>query len=429
MRTQRLTVALAAVLTAGIFGPYTSLMAGVRYEHLAVYGAVVAIFPFTWLRLRLSPPIAAVIWLWSLVVVVSTIGLVAPPVNTTGYGEGRLIAELDKFCLPLAAMVLSLVLMANADRYLLLRVVAAVTMAAMSVNSILALISVWTDITWLLHWFWTNEVSAADAVMSPPETMGRFSGIFVMPAQAGAAYGIALLAAIWLLRDHTAWLVSVVSLIVLGGILSVSKIFLLVALPLAIFNLVRTSGRVRRVAAVVLGALATTALVGGGLFSTWQGKEGLRYLMAPSGDPLRFYSAGRLGDGSDFDTLMGAVTSVSPVYGMGARGLKVAVDGSLVEVITIAGVLGVALLIGVILVLLRTCWSHRDPTPDSHFEQGLTLLAIGASFGIPVFTTGRVASVLWLLLCLSVLSRPLVRVDLPSDGRLMRVKLPMRQAC
>jgi hypothetical protein len=348
-----------------------------------------------------------VIWFWSLILVVSLIGLAAPPVNTTEYPEGRLFAELDNFCRPLAVMVLCLILTVKADRSALLRAVAAVTVTVMSANAVLALISVSVDITWLLHWFWTNEVSAVDAVRSPAETMGRFSGIFVMPAQAGAAYGLAMLAAIWLLRNRMAWLVGVVSLIAIGGVLAVSKNFLFVGLPVAVFNLLRLSGTRfgKRLSAVVLGLAAAAVLVGGGLFPTWLGRDGLRYYMTPSGDLLRYYTAGRLGEGSAFSMVMGEVMSSSPVYGMGTHGLKVAVDGAWVQVIIIAGLLGLALLIAVVVVLACTCWSQRDHTPDSQFAQGIILLAIGASFGIPVFTTPRVASLLWLLLCLSVLSR------------------------
>lgn len=429
-RTQRRTVVLAALIVVGIFGPYTSLTSGVRYEHVVVYGAVVAMLPFTFLRLRVSAPFAGVIWLWTLIPVVSLIGLAVPPVNTTEYPSGRLLAELDNFCRPLAVMVLCLILLTGATRLALLRTVAAVVVAAMSVNAVLSLISVWVDLTWLLHWFWTNEVSAADAVMSPAETMGRFSGIFVMPAQAGAAYGIALLAAIWLFRKRMAWLVVIVSLIAFGGVLSVSKNFLFVGIPVFVINSLRLSGmrRPRRFLSLALGLAAAAELVGGGLLPTWGGREGLRYYTEPSGDLLRYYTAGRMGEGSDFDRVMGMVTSESPVYGFGANGLKVAVDGSWVQVIIMAGLLGLALLIGVIVIMVCACWSHRDHTPDSQFAQGLIVLAIGTSFGIPVFTTARVASFLWLLICLSVLScGPRSRSGRSHEGSFRaRVAFPRR---
>lgn len=404
---QRLTIVLAALVTTAIFGPYTEFAPGVRWEQVVLYGLVVLALPFTWARLRPSRSLSTVLSIWTLIIIISMIGVVAPPLNTTGYPDGRLLAGIDNICLPLSTMMVALIWMAHADRASLLRTVATVTVAAMSVNAVLALISTRLDITWLLQMFWTNERSEHEILLNPSAQVGRLTGIMVMPAEAGALYGIALLASIWLLHSRPGPLIAVASLLTLGGLLTVSKVFILGALPLAVLHLVRTGGgRTKRLIALGIGLVVGAMLVRGGLLTGWRGGQQLQGLAEPTGDLLRFYTAGRLGEESDLGTLASAVISSSPFIGMGAGGLDVAYDGSWGEMIVVAGLVGVALLVGVGLVLVYAWWSQRDQTAESLFSGGLVLLAISASVGLPVFTTAsRVSSVLWLLLCLTVLAR------------------------
>jgi hypothetical protein len=417
-RRQRHLVALAAVVTTAIFGPYTGIAAGMRWEHLAVYGTVLALLPFTWYRLRPSLPMSLVLALWGLIICVSLIGLAAPPVNTTGYDHGvRLLASADNLCLPAAAMVLAVILGSLGDRAALLRTVVTVVIAAMTLNTVLALVSMRTDITGFLQPFWTNEQSVADRSPNPAMTMGRLTGIFVMPAEAGAMYGIALLGAVWLLRRRPARLAFVAFALLLGGVLTVSKTFLLGALPLAVLGLLGArEGRAARWTAIGIGLVVFAALVDAGLLATWRGVEGLQSMADPQGGALTYYTAGRLGHDSDFDQIIGRVVATSPVYGMGVAGLRVAYDGELVELTVIGGLLAVGLFLGMVAVLVRSWWGHRHRSPDAPFHGAVVLFTLGASFGIPLFTSDRVGSVLWLVLGLSVLAGPAPDAPAPEPA-------------
>src|SRR5699024_551510 len=114
---------------------------------------------------------------------------------------------------------------------LVLRTAAVVAVWAAAVNAVLALVSSTAPAVFvpLLKPFWgTGEGSVAENAMR----MGRFTGIFNSPAEAGTMYSIAAVLAVWVYSHRLVIMYCLVTLITLGGVLSVSKVFLLIGLPI-----------------------------------------------------------------------------------------------------------------------------------------------------------------------------------------------------
>jgi len=409
-RSSGLAALWVGVVITAVYGPYTSI-SGLRTEQLAVYGSVALALPLVW-RIRPTRQTLTLSSVWTVYALVGLLGALWP-ITAVAYGPGNTLAGLDNLALPLAVLLLAqLWLSRGADPIRLLRVACGVTVVAMCINAILAVASTYLDLTPLLSQFWGNEAvdPSTETVAGLSAQLGRATGLVNQPAEAGSLYGIALLAAIYVLRDKPTRLAAAILLLVVGGVITVSKVFLLVGLPIASWQLLRLTGDRRRRIAVVGGSLLLFAVGAGqaGLIDEWHGSRFLAHLWEPAGGLLEYYTGQRLGESSYLVPIIEYVLRDSPALGMGAAGLFVPYDNGWVEALVIGGVVGAIAYSLTLLLLIHAWWMQRFVVPqaESMLGGGLVLLAMMASFGFSPLTANRVATVLWVLLALTVLARP-----------------------
>ncbi|MEU5561829.1 hypothetical protein [Micromonospora musae] len=398
----------AALIAFAAFGPY--LAAGVRTEQLAVYGtAGLLLLAGAWTRMRLGDAGIWVVALQGSVLAVALIGVVIPPVNLTLYASGNLVAGVDNLLLPIVVILLvGMMVGAGADRLVMIRSVCAVTVWTMSANAVLAFTSIDSGgeqpaILTTFRLFGDGE-SVADRA----EQLGRYSGIFNQPAEAGLLYSVALLAAVYLYREQAVKFALTASLLTVGGILAVSKVFLLIGMPVALWQVFRNrGGRWRRIAAVSTAVVAAAVLGQLGRLPEWTGSDYILRLIPGTGsDTVGLYTGGRFGQQSTLSDVIDAVAYISPTMGVGAAGLQMPYDNAWVEAFVVGGVLGVLLHSAVLVALAASWWLNRSAGPESAFAGGLILVVACASAGVPALTANRCATVVWLLLSLLLLARP-----------------------
>lgn len=415
VRPRRPRLACAALTFAALaaFGPYTPV-SGIRTEQVVVYGlCAVALMSLRWCRFRLTRAAVLALGLLTAETLVAVLGTVMPVPELTGFGRASALAGLDNLALPLAVLVTLWTLVdMGADRERLLALVCRVVIWAMCLNAVLAYVSQGHDLTPVLSRFWDNAVmvnTVTDTVAGRASQLGRYTGIFNQPAEAGEMYSIALLAAIYHYRCDLLRFAGTSLLITVGGLLTISKVFLLVGLPIAAWQVLRQShGRGRRFVLLLAAAVAVAALARSGIGPQWIGGDSLAQLLHPgaNGDALHLYTGGRLGNSSSLHTVVAAVLHDSPWFGFGAGGLAVPYDDAWVEALCVAGLCG-ALLYTMLLATLAVCWLRRRVPADSARSRlggGLVLLVIGASVGLPALTANRVATIAWLLIGLVLLS-------------------------
>ncbi|HEY0003141.1 MAG TPA: hypothetical protein VGB74_22010 [Actinoplanes sp.] len=410
---------LVGVLTLSAFGPY--LLSGLRTEQVAVYAAVLTLaVAAKWTTVRATHLGMVIVALLGFELLLAAIGAALPPENTTRYPLGSALAGLDNLLLPIAVlMIVWMVLGGGAERLRLIAVVCWCTVWAMVVNAGLA--------TWAtgggpnLSSFQGQE--GAKTVAARAEQLGRYSGIFNQPAEAGLMYSVALLAAIYLYRHRPLTLAVTATAITVGGILAVSKVFLLVGMPVGLWQILRvTGGRGRRFSAMMCTAVVVLGGISSGMAPEWAGaKVLLRLLPGSDGEIVALYTAGRLGDDSTLAVVTEAVLHGSPMVGYGAGGLQVAYDNGWIEALVVGGVVGAVLFTAVLLTLATAWWKarRRAENPESTcLAGGLVAVVVGGAVGIPSLTVNRCSTVVWLLLALLVLSedaRP--RVIVGRDRR------------
>ena len=393
---------ILAVIAAS-FGPYTPLP-GVRTEQLAVYGVfAVGLLRAQWMRVRLAATALALAVLLLFQVLLILVGAVAPTSGVPAFGPGNVMAGLDNAVLPLAALAAVHMFVDIRDARPLLRKVCRMIVCVACANALLAVWSIDHDLSPLLATFWDNDATR-QSVSERAVQLGRYSGIFNQPAEAGEFYGLALIAAVYRYRDEAWKLATTCALVTVGGLLTVSKVFILVGLPVGAWQLLRTCRRrpaqVATLAAVVMAIAVSSAA---GLVPRWKGSEYLLRLLRPSdsdGGYLDLYTAGRFGDHSTLQAVVSELLGSSPWFGFGAGGVAVAYDNGWVEALAVGGLVGAATYTA-ILAVLAIAWTmrraHENDAWLSRFQGGLVLIMIGASVGLPALTANRVATIVWIL--------------------------------
>lgn len=290
----------------------------------------------------------------------------------------------------------------------LLAMTSRIVAVAMAASGLLAITSIRFDLSEYLRPFWTTDAAGAFSVAANAAALGRYGGIFNQPAEAGALYSIAGLAAVYVWRDQLPKLAVIASLIVIGGLISVSKIFILGGLPLILVYWMSTQRRGRKVGLVLGLVLLAVGIVQSGVFSGWRGTNYLARLLDPQGGAIGFYTAGRFESGSTVSQVIAEVLKVSPVVGVGAGGWNVAYDSALVESLVVAGVIGMAMyaitLIAVFLIARKIVDAHLR-----RFAYLFAILLVGAAAGFSPLTGNRVAAVAWLFIALLLLCSRLSR--------------------
>jgi hypothetical protein len=255
---------------------------------------------------------------------------------------------------------------------------------------------------------------------------GRYTGIFDQPAEAGVAYGLALLCIIYLVRRGMRWQLAgmCAALLVTGGALSLSKDFLLGALPVAAWVIVRSSGvRMRILAGAAAGGGAMLLAGSVGLLPPWAvGHSTLANLLHPTGGPVSVYTAGRYGPGGGtLGPVAADVLRTSPWAGFGADGLATPYDSLWLQILVLSGIMGVVLMCAAIAALGWRWLRLRAVTAPAErsLAGSVLVLTLGTSLGFSTLTSNRVGILAWLILGILLTGR-----DYEPAGGLRETRSP-----
>ena len=401
-------VAIIVMVAILAFGPYVA--GGLRTEQIALYGAFALLITRAALpKIRPNGHGVAILVLLALELSVGLIGVVDPISNTTPYQFGSTLAGIDNFTLPIVALLVAWMLVGpTGDPHRLLRAICATVVWAMILNSF---VEIWTvaspgslDLT-MFHGRETLDLPGAERLA----IMGRYCGIFAQPTDAGFMYSIALLCAVYLYRNRAMIFALSATLLGIGGTLTVSKIFLLVGLPIVLWQTFRApDGRHRRLVLVLCVPMVVWIAAHTGIAPHWAGKDYLLRLMPRNGsNTIELYTAGRLGSSSSLSGAIDAVLAVAPVGGIGVQGISVAYDNGWIEALVISGLIGVAAYTIVLVLLIGAWFRNRSQVSQaaSSLAGGVAFISAGASVGTPALTANRCGTIIWLIFGIVLLSR------------------------
>jgi hypothetical protein len=186
----RFPVVLIVVMTVAAFGPY--LISGIRTEQAVVYGAIALLFPMVLMSTR---PYFPIITLWLSIILILMLGLIPPTPYGAVYQPNGAASTLDNYGLPVIVMLLVWSAVREGQARLVLPVFAAVTVWLTALNGLISIIGTRVDLSEYLRRFWSEAGIGTTAENAAQ--LGRLSGIFNQPSEAGVMYGIAGLLAVW----------------------------------------------------------------------------------------------------------------------------------------------------------------------------------------------------------------------------------------
>jgi hypothetical protein len=394
------------VLTLSSFLPYLHKGTGLRYENLIGAGLAVLALGGLLLRGRLQrvflPTLLLSTALFALVVASTILGSNAPGMLKTGIGRW------DHYFRPVSILMIAAVAYHGAtaeERERAFRYSIWVLLAGISINTLLQVGQVLTDVSAILDPF-LPDASAGWTVASMAAGNSRLTGLFNQPLEHGLVSGVALLACVYCWRNggvHPLLLLVAVMLVFVGGLLALSKVFLLGAVPVALLLAIAQGGIRPRHVVGALAALATMAGAATLLFSRWAGAQSVYALLRMLGDPemvLLAVSGGRLGyEGAANQEFIVAHALAafhsSPLFGVGTASGATLQDNEYLMTLAECGLAGLLLLLArlaaMLLPLLGPGWRH----PAAPFFVAIALMAAGGGMGGPVSGIPRSGTILW----------------------------------
>jgi hypothetical protein len=402
----------ARIVCMAVFGPYVTGSA--RTEQIIVFTLFAWVVITGWPRMVVRQcGVAPFLVAWLSLYVIVLIATAFRPFDPGFYGSQPDSHALAAFLLPIALLTLTWYWTLHADSTALMRAVAPLFVLGMCANAIIEVVQLAEGkpaVVTFLPRFWDADPTAGSVTANAAEN-GRYIGIFGQPAEAGIAFSVALLLLIWLWRCRSCKPMPATCAAVLlftGGVLTVSKIFLLGGVLVTALTVLRGPARIRALVTAAVSAAGFWLAGTAGILPTWgQGTAEMGQLVHPEGSLAAQYSAGRYGAGGTLGPLASDVLHAAPVAGFGAGGLNDAYDSLWLQALVVSGVLGVVLTAAVFVMLgWRLALLRRAmPKADWQLATGATVLAAGASLGIPSLTANRAATMLWLILGILVTAR------------------------
>lgn len=395
-RDTRRGLIVVGLLAVSAFGPYVT--SGVRAGQIAVYGFTVLLLPFLWTRVRFTGAVAVMLVSWLLFILVVTVVWATGGVSSA-WGSSGAAANLDNVLLPVMVVLIVLATVDQLSRDLALQRAAMLTTIGMCVNTAIGLTQfVFPAPIQRLSLFWGGGGTTERAL-----TLQRYTGLIGQPSVAGVLYSVAGVCAVYALRNHRGWRLLVVAILALGGILTLSKAFLLGGLPVMLWLLLTDVRSVGHRVRIVLACVSMVVLAGAsGLFDTWRGVERVTYFLPGGGASLNDYLGNRYSSGSESIQLLQEVWERAPLSGYGLGGVDVATDSALVYAMVLGGMLGVGAVLATLATPLEAYRQRRHSIPRSERRLlgGLALVVFLGAIGAPDLVSNRASLVIWMLFTL-----------------------------
>jgi hypothetical protein len=425
---------IPAFIVVASFGPYIFPAHGVRTEHLLIYSLLLFAIPaliLQWRTIKWCPQLLGMlillsgITLWTLAVPVSSD---YPIVSFKKY-----LSSIENYLQPIAIIIVIVVYVRYTSYTAMLHSFQCLCwclILLLCLNSAIASYSVFFDLTNIMRPF-VKSCFGDKSVWELAETIYRHSGIFNQPFESGIMYSIGLLSWSYLNRVRPSYnFVSGLSLsmIIIGGILPVSKVFILGGIPIFIFYW----WPFRNFSKYFKPSFITALIIGyffiSFIFMSWEGQDYFKRLFKIDRQTnlVSLYSGGRFGmpveevlspttvSPTTVSPTTVSPTTVSPSKAHGmimsnflyvwnksplrgfGFGRTSCFDNAYLEFFYQGGIiamLGYLILLGI--YFLFSLFSFLKGHEEGRLLLAFFILLMGASFGAPVITINRSSAVFW----------------------------------
>ena len=416
---------LPLLIIIGAFGPYVSNY-GLRTEHFLIY----CILPLAIITLMLKKrTIVSYLPLFTILGLLIFITLWTFLITFMGVKNYELypkaIAHLENYVQPIAIILISgaFINLCSQERAIIIfRKACLLLIILLLLNSIIAVSSIFYDISSWVRCFVCAPGTIGLTVWDMAVSMSRYLGIFNQPIESGLTYSLGLFS--WVYFTQKSKNISIINYLMLfglllGGILSVSKVFIFIGIPLFFIYLILE----RKFKYIINWRfIVSSILIIAVIKMTYKAWEGFSYftrLFNISGksisELIQLYTAGRFGtDYSLVKYLFIYVWEKSPFYGLGFAA-KTTLDNAFLEFFLQGGLVALFGYLFILAVIGLVGLSQYRRNKEGRFVLILFIFITISGIGAPVITINRFSTLFWLFLILVFSVIFLRQLEKPSD--------------
>ena len=412
---------IPTILLLCAFGPLLSSGMGIRMDQVMLYGLCPIAFGMICVGRKslvadkyifVIITILSVMTLWTIVVTVGGVPDHVFPSSRTTKDE---IAGFENYFHTIALVfVLAVSLkknIGNVNERLLVKV-GYVLIILMCINAFIALASAMFGVLPFLQYFVSADLGGGESRFEITAEGGRFTGIFDVPATAGAAYSLALL--MWAYINRRAQRHSIINYIlggalIVGGTVTISKIFIFGGMPLFFIYWMwpgRSNARLTIKLLLVLSAIIIAVVV---FSELWVGLRAIDDLFISNRNTTPFelfFHFLKIRYGTTEEALIGGIFNyiwdTAPVSGLGFAYYGVA-DSAYLLYFMEGGMVSLILYLGLIISLIYV--GLEDWYRGNEIGRFLTILGVFiliAGVGSPIITMARTDTILWIMVVLAL---------------------------
>lgn len=330
---------------------------------------------------------------------------------TGGCNPWIVLANADNYAIPIAVIfVLSAFLRkcSEQDASIITVKVCDLLVIILATNSLMIIIQVTTGASFFFEPFMPPANSLTGlTVWQHSLNMGRYIGLFSTPFEAGITYTLGIFSWLYaanLRKRNSIFRQMFLLLMIIGGVLTVSKAFLLGLFIFIVYLLTdyKRSKIIinwRLILIVPLAVFITDILVG-----QWKGLDYfLRLFSFERRHPLdliSLYSAGRYGAVDSWvSSSFICVLRESPLCGFGL-GNRTVVDSAYLYAFWHGGIVGLVIQLSILFILGWNGIRNFKYCEEGKFLTVLTVYVVIANLGAPVLTKNKFATVFWVIVSL-----------------------------
>jgi hypothetical protein len=388
------------IILVSAFLPYISPTSGIKGDNLVVYSML--FFALSTLLIRqkimVNKYLSNVLLIW----LAAFIFLLSRTILGGGYINGySFVAEIKNFSQPLAIIFIFLMLfykISSETIDIILKKVSLLLVFLLSINTL------WTFLGMSIDLFYINKYFVRETALNAAGN-SRFSGIFNQPMEAGISYSIGLSSWMYLVSKKYISVnmkyVTILILLLVGGILSVSKIFIFGGIGIFVANFIFRKQILKKSKKLLvwLPILIPFTII---YLKNWEGVTYLNRLFLLENYQrygfLYLISAGRYGgEVSQQETYFNRVWNNSPLIGEG-MGSQVIYDSAFFHFFSSGGIFALCMYILLIIYFLVTSIQsllRKYSKDESFFYFNIVLIILFGSFGSPILTVNRASVIVW----------------------------------
>lgn len=333
------------------------------------------------------------------------------------------VGRLDHYFRPVSILLICGVALYRAPAATVARSLnlAAVTLVFLAAaNAIVQICSIFYDVSAVVAPFHPDPGVGGITVAEAAASVWRLVGTFNQPLEHGTVYSVALLAAVHLWRTRFVPMVILllgVILVFVGGVLAVSKLFLIGGVPLA-FLLLALHGYQMRSLLIAVGIAAIASTAASSVVGTWNGVVSLQTMVHALRNReglVYMFTGGRFGAATEFEKPYQVERAAeafreSPLLGVGISGTPGLGDNEYLMALAEGGLVALVLVIVRMVVVFGPSLATLRYSESGRLLLTVALVALGGGMGGPVSGIPRAGTVLWTFTSLLLLSISAERV-------------------